>query len=364
MSRTIDAIRAAGQPVECLHGPDFSIAVLPHGGRVIGLFADGSDDNFFWTSAALANADSARALFASEQWQNPGGDRTWLGPELDLFYPRFPEQAGYTVPRQVDPGDYRWRVDGNRVDLTQDIVLPSFRFRETLRLRLSKSIEPVPSPLRAGKAPNELSSSLQFAGYSVRLTLELIEGGIRAPAGLWSLIQLPHGGEMIVPIWATTRPRTYFGPIPDGALRVEDRAVRYRMDAKGVQKIGVQALAATGRVGYLSSQANVWSLVVRDFRVTPSGLYADVPFDEPDDIGYAVQACNVCTPELGSFSELEYHVPAIGASTGARRSEDCSQVWAFRGKPEAIRRVAQLLLGCEVQPRGEREFSEGKVKGE
>ena len=48
------------------------------------------------------------------------------------------------------------------------------------------------------------------------------------------------------------------------------------------------------------------------------------------DLGYAVQACNIHSA-LGEFSELEYHVPAIGPGTGRMRSEDVSQTWAFRG---------------------------------
>jgi hypothetical protein len=47
---------------------------------------------------------------------------------------------------------------------------------------------------------------------------------------------------------------------------------------------------------------------------------------------------------LGQFSELEYHIPAIGAGTGRNRCDDVAQVWAFRGPQQRILAVTQALL--------------------
>ena len=88
--------------------------------------------------------------------------------------------------------------------------------------------------------------------------------------------------------------------------------------------------------------------MIRNFFVNPSGEYIDVPWQEPGDLGYAVQACNVVHESLGSFSELEYHMPAVGKGTGRLRYDDESQVWAFRGPCELIRAAAGVLLSAEV----------------
>ena len=64
--------------------------VLPYGGSVLGLFASGSQENFYWTNSALNTTASARKFYAGDQWHNSGGDRTWLAPEADLFFPNFP----------------------------------------------------------------------------------------------------------------------------------------------------------------------------------------------------------------------------------------------------------------------------------
>ena len=88
------------------------------------------------------------------------------------------------------------------------------------------------------------------------------------------------------------------------------------MRAAGEHKIAIRALATTGRIGYRYPAADGrWALIVRNVFVNPSGDYVDVPWSDAQDLGYAVQACNVHSA-LGSFSELEYHVPAIGPGTG------------------------------------------------
>ncbi len=93
------------------------------------------------------------------------------------------------------------------------------------------------------------------------------------------------------------------------------------------------AVATTGRVGYLYQQGDKWSLVVRNFFVNPSGEYVDVPKNDPDDLGYSVNAVSV-DGALGDFCELEYHVPARGRAGSGREGGQCvdiSQLWAFRG---------------------------------
>ena len=90
------------------------------------------------------------------------------------------------------------------------------------------------------------------------------------------------------------------------------------------------------------------ALVVRNFFVNPTGEYVDVPWADTDDLGYAVQSCNVVDEKMGSFSELEYHIPAVGQGTGRMRCEDGSAVWAFRGPSELVRLAARTLLSPEA----------------
>jgi hypothetical protein len=153
----------------------------------------------------------------------------------------------------------------------------------------------------------------------------------------------------IFPTYFKAAPRIYFGLVdtPADELAISDRPVRFKMRAVSEHKIGIRAVAITGRIGYLYPTGNRYALIVRNFYVNPSGEYADVPWTEPEDRGYSTQACGV-NSRWGKCSEMEYHVPAIGGETGLRQVEDHSQLWAFRGSKEDVEKIARALLSNEV----------------
>jgi len=340
----IDALRGAGKPYRLHENPDgSSVLVLVHGGRVLGLFAPQNEENFYWTHPALQSAKSAADFYRGDQWQNSGGDRTWLAPEVDFFFPNYPKTDVYFQPRGLDPGDYRVEssADGERLVNRATFLLS--RSKAEVAVEMAKSIGPAPNPLRYEPALADLP--LVYAGYTQRTSLALV-GGADAPSaiGLWNLIQMPHGGDLLVPTYSRSEPKVLFGAVAPANLCALDRLIRYRMRSPGEEKIGIRAVAVSGRVGYCYPAADGrWALVVRNIFINPSGLYVDVPWGDTADFGYAIQACNV-NSQLGQFSELEYHVPAVGSGTGAAHSEDVSQVWAFRGDREVVERVAGCLL--------------------
>ena len=339
-----DVLRQAGKATEVFTSPDGSRAlVLPYGGRVLGLFSPRSEESFFWTHPALASVESARDFYASGAWHNSGGDRTWLGPEADLFFPDFPDLARYWQPRELDPGNYEVVQRDGGFALVNRLAVTFSRSQRRAELEITKSVSPALNPLRY-EAALKVMSGVEYAGYTMHTSLSAAEGA--PPVGLWQLLQMPHGGELLVPTYSETRPKIYMGEIGPPDLALSEHLVRYRMRASGEHKIGIRAVATTGRAGYLYSQGQESVLVVRNFQVNPSGEYVDVPWRETTDLGYAVQACNVSSG-LGNFSELEYHVPAIGE--GCSRSEDVSQVWAFRGVATNIQKIAAVLLEAAVQ---------------
>lgn len=320
-----------------------SVLVLPHGGRILGLFSASDNTNFLWTNPRLGSADTARELFASDQWHNSGGDRTWLGPELDFFFPDYPDTAVYFQPRQLDPGNYKVVADTSHITLENNLTIRSARHAEYMSLRITKRVQLVRNPLRYGLEGQGLGQ-LQFAGYRLESTLELLNPQqTRAHVNIWNLLQLPNGGEMFVPTYYRSEPTVFFGVIPPGDLRAEERLVRYKMNAPGEQKISVRALATTGRAGYWYEESDTSVLIVRNFSVHPSGEYTDVWHTLPNDKGYSFQACNI-NSQWGSFSEMEYHMPDLGGDTGHSRQSDVSEVWAFRGTHGHIERAAGILL--------------------
>src|SRR5450432_3412799 len=126
LQELIATLGSAGKPTELYETTDGTrLLILPYGGRILGAFAPGSDENFLWTNTALNNVESARAFYASDDWQNSGGDRTWLAPEVDFFFPKFPDVdiSGYWQPRALDPGKYETVKTNTGVQLVNQLKI-------------------------------------------------------------------------------------------------------------------------------------------------------------------------------------------------------------------------------------------------
>jgi hypothetical protein len=345
MKVLVNVLKRVGRPTRVFRSPDGTrVLVLPYGGRVLGLFSPQSDTNFYWTHPALESVATARALYASDQWHNSGGDRTWLAPEVDLFFPNFPKLDRYCQQRSLDPGKYQVVETEGGFKLANRLTVSLARPRKEAALKIAKSFGPAPNPLRYERGLD--LAGLEYAGYTQYTSLELVgrSKAIGAKLGLWNLVQMPHGGELLIPTYSRSEPRLIMGAIPPEDLLVGERLIRYRMRQQGEHKISLRAIATCGRVGYLYPTGGQWSLIIRNFAVNPSGEYVDAPWNEPDWLGFSTQACNV-NSGLGRFSELEYHIPAIGQGAGRARCDDQAQVWAFRGPESQVRRVCKLLVG-------------------
>ncbi len=351
LSGLVQNLNTINKPVELYSSPDGSTALLlPYGGRVLGLFAPHNEENFFWTHPALDSVESAKAFYDGAAWHNSGGDRTWLAPEVDFFVPNYPDLSfdGYWQPRQLDPGNYLLRCEGDKSVLVNRLRVSSSRSKLSAELEITKWVGPALNPLRHEPLWKEFPN-VQYAGYTLHTALRFVEtpesGALQV--GLWDLLQLPHGGELLVATYGRSDAKLYFGAVGTEDLVITDHLIRYRMRAQGEHKLGFRAVDTAGRVGYLYQRGGKFALVVRNFSVNPSGEYVDVPWSETANVGYSTQTCNV-NSALGSFSELEYHVPAIGPGTGCDRSDDVSQVWAFRGTEGSMQSLARRLLSCEV----------------
>ncbi|MEW6753833.1 MAG: hypothetical protein AB1505_23060 [Candidatus Latescibacterota bacterium] len=349
LAQLCKVLTQTGNPPVVLSLPDGTrLLVLPRGGRLLGLFPPGSEANFLWTNPALASPSQAAAYLRTAAWPNPGGDRTWVAPELGLFVsdPVRPFDT-YRVPPALDPG--AWQVEtgtADRVTLCLQAELTVFRPQARVRVSITRICGPTANPLGG-----ELPAGVSCAGYQQQTAMEVEPargpGTPRVGLGLWHLLQLPQPGEMLIATRQQTPPTVVFGPAGQEAFAVEPQLLRWRMDGGlPVAKIAVAAAALTGRAGYLwEAPPGTYQLVVRQFRVDPTAQYIDPLWDPPHRTGFAFQACRVL---LGSecFNELEYHAPAVWNRAAENRCQDESHVWAFRGPEEAIRKVAAHLLGA------------------
>jgi hypothetical protein len=347
MKTLVQVLKQVGKPTRAFKTADGTrVLILPYGGRVLGLFAPGSESNFYWTHTALNSAESAREFYAGDQWHNSGGDRTWLAPEADLFFPKFPKLDSYCQQRSLDPGHYKVEETKNGFQLINRLNVKFSRSGKNVGLKITKWFGPANNPLRHERGLK--LGAVEYAGYAQYTSLELTGDSrrTREHVGLWNLIQMPHGGDLLIPTFGRAKPHHIFSTIdniPPQDLITTDRLIRYRMRQKGEHKISVRAVSVCNRIGYLHRSGDQWALIIRNFVVDPSGEYVDVPWTDTAHFGFAVQACNV-NSNLGTFSELEYHIPAIGRGTGVTRCDDAAQVWAFRGGRAEIELITKTLL--------------------
>lgn len=306
------------------------LLLLEQGARVLGLFPPGDDRNFLWVNPALLARGGPRKFFDRVGWPNPGGDRTWLAPEHALFFgEEEPSPKTYRIPPALDPGDFALRRINGTARFDGHAHLTVRGFGRHANVRLSKTIALAPNPLPPGAYPEAA-----YAGYTSNIRLA---GRSPSPIALWQLLQLPHGGTMLVAVRGRPRARVLFGNIDRRDWRIADGLLRHRMDAAGNHKLGLFASSCTGRAGYLyPTSRKEWSLVIREWSVHPAEHYVDTPWRRRNGPGDCFQLCNIHST-IGRFSELEHHTPA-----GVR--EDCSTVWAFRGPKPTIEEIIRLLL--------------------
>ena len=352
MPPLIRGLEAAEEPYVVLStGSGAEAVVVPRGARVIGLF-DACGDNFLWTPSSLSTPEGAKSLLHATEWQNVGGDRTWIGPEVGTRVPDLSDPWGTIMtPQSFDPGRYTLRQVGAMAWLRTEGELQYYRPETEVGFAIEKTIRLVANPLRGDVAEHPDLGSLTFAGYEQVTRLQVVG---RVPSGaflcLWSLPVLPGSGEIIIPTHYRARVRDFMEPTGEAHLAIEDRCVRFRLDGRERHKIGIKPGPLTGRMGYVRAlDGGDWTLVVRNFFVNPSAEYVEVPWDDPTDLGYAVEIYNH-NGQGGEFGEMEYHAPAIGGDTGLDSYLDRSQLWAFRGPADLIRVAGDRLLGSGVLP--------------
>jgi hypothetical protein len=137
--------------------------VLPYRVRILGLFAPESDRNLFWMHPALNAADTAHDFYQSSEWHNSGGDRTWLSPEIDFFFPHCLDLDTYWQPREFDPGHYQVTHENGALTLTDRFQAQPSHSRYIAKVEESKRLAFARNPF----CQFEWADTLSYAGYSL-----------------------------------------------------------------------------------------------------------------------------------------------------------------------------------------------------
>ena len=272
-----------------------SVVFSPTRGRILGIEISGHQA--LWQPAAH-----------DEGW-NLGGERLWIGPEVDWFWQQVgkPDFSLYQVPAGLNPD--RWTV--TRQDHAScrgeiEVALQCPHREARLRLGLSRTFELLPPSTR--ESPGGLA-------FRISTSIEILDGTDGQPADLWSILQVPFGGEMIVPTVGSPVVRNHFGHCPASESTSSPGLFELKIGGPKMFKIGLSPKSSTGRLAYARAIGAEWLVLERSFPLHPAQRYCDAPMDLPGTQGDAIQFYND-DGSFGSFGEMEHHSPALICGQG------------------------------------------------
>jgi hypothetical protein len=342
------ALKAAHEPHAALPLDNGGAALITQrGGRVLGIFPTEDAPNLLWTNhAAFASGAALKAFAAAGEW-NLGGERLWIAPEIQYnVRDRADFWGTLHVPAAMDPAAYALEADAGQVTLRAEMALPAHNLATgTQQISVERVYQPVPNPLAAAT-----SRRVIYGGYQQRVTLRVTEPHIAAEA--WSLMQLPAGGQLVIPCMPQVEAADYFGDVPGAARAVrggDTPHLRLALTGRQQFKVGYRAWCMTGRMGYWRTLPDGRAaLLVRAFFSNPSNPYAEEPPNETGVNGFSVHVYND-GGEFGgdqSFGEMECSGTTL--IHGRTAATDTFLLWGYVGPPDEVRALGRLLLGVAL----------------
>jgi hypothetical protein len=274
-----------------------SLTLAPSRGRVLQASVRGHDA--YWIAPDGEPSD----------W-NVGGDRLWLGPEAAWFWTRLdtfdPETA--EVQPALDPGS--WRVvelERDRCVVAQEVVLRHQHQAADATFGLVRSFTRIDA---------EWPGTSDLIAYRTDTVLTVDASAVTGErVSVWSILQVPNGGSVLVGTYGAPTYRDYFDPTLPELLDTLPGALAFRITGTSRHKIGIPPWNTTGALAYARPVAGGQVVIQRRFAPQPWRAYCDRPLAVPSGQGDAVQVYND-GGEFGGFGEVEFHTAAVPVAPG------------------------------------------------
>ena len=331
-ARIVDCFEQAGRPVQVLDSGG-CLAVIPEGARLVALAPAPGEPSVLFSHPELERM-AAEGLDPLALRGGPGGLRLRFAPAYAYAGQGAGRDlaglAGCRLQPEEDPGRWRLRRSDEGLVLSADPVLTDCRDGSRIEFEVELSVSLTASPLAA------TPSGVRFAGCRRRAGVRISRVEAGRCVALRHQVQVHPGGTLLLPLRRAVPPTPYCN---EGGWRLEGRFLSWRFGGTAEARIGCGRRAVTDRAAVLSAQGRDWTLVVLHFPVRADRFYCDAVCEERagDQVFQAWDG--------HGFGEMEYHGPAVGAPPLPDHWEEESRLWAFRGPPEAIRRIARELLG-------------------
>ncbi len=328
---------------------DATFVLMPFAARLLACEMPGVEGNLFWH-----HPDMLDPTKAGEQLRGAGGgiagDRLWIAPEVGYIWPdlaaaRVDPYNTACLPAAMDPAEYKIvRDDEGMLSLTTNMELLDHRVSKWAKLRVSRVFSGM-------DRPGFVSRDLKWSGISIRNTMVAEAGDEGAVAGTWDLLQLPIGG---VQIFATQQPQkaaptSYYEPYREGDVTWDEHAVYFHAKGDHVIKMGLSPEQATGRMVYLRKVAGQTTAILRSFLPCPGMPYVDVPRSSDERFGGDALQAFCDDGRFQSFTEMEYHDPAVIVGKGPQVTGSTCITHVIAGAQKAVVAAASAFLGFELK---------------
>jgi hypothetical protein len=345
-SETVLRLQEKSLPFEVLElDSQAKIIIMQLGGRILGPFFNGSK-SILWMNPAWSSTSSWSKFLADKKW-NIGGERVWIAPEIQFcIQDRSNPAQSYALPEAMDPANYLLtRPQSQTIHLCTDMVLDTFNYTSTQQqLTLERTISSAVNPLHQLKSCEQLNEQVDYCGYTHTINLKTPPQS-SVISETWDLMQIRQGGTVLLPLMGNPPFGWYYRPKSDSCMQTEDSVSAIFMQPENLFKFGIPAAYCSGRVGYLYHEENsiIWSMLIRNYFVNPSGIYSEEPFDSPGDSGYAFHIYNSGNADI-QFGEIECQGEALGTDPEKTQSSDKMLTWFFRGNLADLTKIASILL--------------------
>jgi hypothetical protein len=178
------------------------------------------EEGVFWENPALFGqiADMRLTTWASRDWVNFGGDKSWPSPEGD--WNLYTGRKGWRPPPAFDGASASVKMEGNTVVLSTE-----------------------PDPFYGIRMQRKIQLHSSRPELSITTTFERVRGE-PSSVGIWVITQLKHPEQLFAhiarrPVFTNGCVRLSQAPPP--SLRLKDGLIQLERDLKTPHKIGLDA---------------------------------------------------------------------------------------------------------------------------
>lgn len=312
-------------------GSEFLVVPM-FGARILAVSVD--SENLFWTHPEIL--------------RGMGGQRTWISPEGGakgfLFKPDWNGTRDFSM---MDPGRYKVETykENERLVLQNSFQTTSNDKQDLYDLTVTRDIRLEPDLLESDAEFKDL----QYAYLGIDFVHSL-KNNAASPLdrvlALWSLIQVPPKGTMIVPVGEVVRDAwraNYFEPIPEDYVKANPDSFSYYLHGSRRYKVGIRPESARGVIAYVwKASRGDYALVFMSFPVKPEARYVDRPKTEQETNGDAIQIYSHLEKDALAFGELECHSWALDLKPGLEEAFPI-KIYIYKATLETIKAIGKKL---------------------